>query len=54
MDSFQLDENSNLVSIIFLSPNYKGSSILYMASVQKKKYDNDLKNVGIQIAFNNT
>ena len=53
MDSFQLDENSILVSIIFLSPNYKGSSILYMASVQKK-YDNDLKNVGIQIAFNNT
>ena len=35
-----------------LIPNYKGSSILYIASPVQKKYDNDrLKNVGIQIAF---
>ena len=50
MDSFQLDENSILESIISLS--------LTLTNLQfstwhlfNKTYDNDLKNVGIQIAF---
>ena len=53
MDSFQIDENSILESIICLSLTLKNLQFSTW-HLFNKKYDNYLKNVGIQIAFNNT
>ena len=50
MDSFQIDENSILESIICLSLTLKNLQFSTW-HLFNKKYDNYLKNVGIQIAF---